>query len=191
MGILGLLVAVIAGIIVWSIRYHTRVIGYVASSFEASRMSWGIWSDRLLDGSWRGLPVRVQVTYANPTTLSVTVQCPASPPELDACMTRSGKIIFRSIQSGLFLIRTIARVSEDELFKLNEKHVNSDIVSYFTRTRVERVEVLLRELGWTRFLRSSHGITVSMPGSNSSKWDPDQSRDHIVKTLAELQKLES
>lgn len=191
MVVCGLLVAVFTGIVAWSIRCHTRVIRHVASGFETPRMSWGIWSDRLLDGSWRGLSVRVRATYSNTTTLSVTVQHPTVPPELDACMTRSGKIVFRSIRSGLFLIRTIARASEDDLFKLNEGQVNPDIVSYFTRTRVERIEVLLRELGWARFLKNSDGIGVSMSGRISSSWNPDQARDHIAKTLTELQRLES
>lgn len=187
----GLLVTVIAGIILWSIRYHTRVIGHVASCLETPRMSWGLWNDRLLDGSWRGLPVRVRATYANLTTLSVTLQRPTPPPELDACMTPSGKIVFRSIQSGLFIIRTIDSASEDDLFKPKEQRVNSDITSYFTRARVEGVVVLLRELGWARFLKSSDGIGVSMSGRTSSSWDPDQARDHVAKTLPALQKLES
>jgi hypothetical protein len=189
--IFGLLVAVIAGIIVWSIRYHTRVIGYVASGLESPCMSWGIWSDRLLNGYWRGLPVRVRATYANPTTLSVTVQRPTPPPELDACMTHSGRVVFRSIRSGLFLIRTIACASEDDLFKPSKEHVHSDIVSYFTRARMEHVEILLRDLGWARFHKSSNGIGVSMSGRISSSWNPDQARDHIAKTLTELRGLES
>lgn len=189
--ILGLFVAVIAGIIVWSVRHHTRVIGYLASSLEAPRMSWGIWSDRLLNGCWRGLPVRVRATYTNPTTLSLTVLCPTSLIELDACMTRSGKIEFRSIRSGVFVIRTIARVSEDAIFKPNEEHVSADIVSYFNQTRVESVKVLLRGLCWARFHKSSNGIGVSMSGSIASSWNPDQARDHITKTLTELQRLVS
>ena len=189
--VFGLLGTVIAGIILWSIRYHTRVIGHVASCLETPRMSWGLWSDRLLEGRWRGLPVRVRATYTNLTTLSVTLQRPDPPPELDACMTRSGRIVFRSIQSGFFLIRTIASVSEDDLFTPKVECVNSDITSYFTRARVERVVVLLRELGWARFLKSSGGIGVSMSGSVSSSWAPDQARNHIAKTLTELQKLES
>jgi hypothetical protein len=85
----------------------------------------------------------------------------------------------------------IACASKDDLFKPSEEHVHSDIVSYFTRARVERVEMLLRELGWARFHKSSIGIGVSMSGSISSRWNPDQARDHIVKTLAELRRLES
>jgi hypothetical protein len=81
-------------------------------------------------------------------------------------MSRSGEIVFRSIRSGLFLIRTIARVSEDDLFKPNEKHVSSEVVSYFTRSCVERVEILLRELGWARFHKSSIGIGLSMSGAS-------------------------
>ncbi len=188
--IFGLFAAVIAGIIVWSIRHHTRVIGYLASSLNTPRMSWGIWSNRLLNGCWRGLPVRVQATYTNPTTLSLTVLRPTSLLELDACVTRSGKIEFRSIRSGVFVIRTLARVSEDTLFKLNEAHISADIVSYFSRARVESVNVLLRELGWARFHKSNDGIEVSMPGSIVSSWNPDQARAHIEKTLTELQKLE-
>lgn len=186
-----LLVTVIAGIILWSIRYHTRVIGYVANGLETPRMSWGLWSDRLLHGSWRGLPVRVRATYSNLTTLSVTIQRPAPPPELDACMPRSGRIVFRSIRSGLFLIRTVASASEDDLFKPNNERLDADITSYFTRAHVESVVVLLRELGWARFLKSSDGIGVSMSGSISSSWNPDQVRDYIAKTLTELQRLES
>ncbi len=106
-------------------------------------------------------------------------------------MTRSGTIVFRSIQSGLFLIRTIASASEDDLFQTNKERLNPDITSYFTPARVERVVVLLRELGWARFLLSSDGIGVSMSGSASSSWDPDQAREYIAKTLVELQKLES
>ena len=180
---------IFAGIFAWSIRMYGRVTRHVAPMLEAPRMSWDGWRGAvLLDGIWNGLPIRIQSFYVKPTRLSVTVRLVARPPELEARVSSSGKIEFRSIRHDRIGMRLLAHVAEDELLRSGPP-VRAAIAEYFTPARVETLRVLLLNLGWERFVRNQEGIGVSRSGGAPVRWKPHQARDQVERTLVELQRM--
>ena len=142
---------------IWSIRHHTRVVGFAAELLHTPQVGWGLRSDRTVSGTWSGTRVRIRATYASQTVLSVALCRPGEITELDASLGQSGLIEFRTMRSGLVVTRVIACMSEEQLAAANDRDANSDLVRYFTPRRVSHVKTLLDELGWKRVVRTQGG----------------------------------
>ena len=180
---------IIAGFFVWAIRIYGRVTRHVAPMLERPRMSWNAWRGSLLvDGIWNGLPIRIESAYGKPPRLSVTLRIVTRLPGLEAHVSRSGKIEFRSFRRDRLGMRTLARVVQDEL-SMSGPPVRVAIAEYFTPARRDALRVLLLALGWKHFMRRPEGIEVSRYGPAPVHWTAVEARDKVQKTLVELQKM--
>ena len=122
--------------------------------------------------------------------LSVTVRVVTRPPELEALLSRSGKIEFRAIRHDRIGMRLLAHVVEDEL-SMSGPPVRAAIAEYFTPARVRTLRVLFLALGWKRFVRNQAGIGVSRYGGAPVYWKSHEARDKVQMTLVELQRMGS
>lgn len=184
-----LALAIFAGVFAWSIRLYSRVNRHVAPMLEAPRWTWDAWGCAILvDGVWTGIPVRIGSCYLMPSLLTVMIRFNTPQPNLDAHVNRSGRIEFRSIRYDRIGMRILARVVEDELSRPGPP-VRAAIPAYFTPGRLAHLRVLLHELGWERFQRSEDGIGVSRSGGAPTRWNAEQARDEVLRTLIELREM--
>jgi len=177
---------IIAVVATLAIRACTRVNRQVAGVLEDRRWSWNGWQAAvLLDGVLNGVPVRVRSDYTRRRELSVTLPVATHPPELEASLHRSGQIEFRCIgYEGRR--RLLAQALEGDPPRLGPPN-RAAIHAYFTPSRVQHLQALLRGLGWELFLLNREGLTVSRYGQKHLRWNRDQARYEVQRALTELQ----